>query len=76
MTTRDGLYHLVDELPDAALSAAECQQAALRDDLLLRALAAAPQDDESLTDEERAAIDDAEAAYRRGEWTADEDLTL
>ncbi len=74
MTTREALYSLVDELPDAALSAAERQLAALRDDPLLRALAIAPVDDEPLTEDERAAIEDAEATYRRGEWVADEDL--
>lgn len=36
----------------------------------------APLDDEPLTDEDKAAIAEGEAAYRRGEWTADTDLTL
>lgn len=31
-------------------------------------------DDEPFTDEERAAVDAAEAAYRRGEWVSDEDV--
>jgi alkylhydroperoxidase family enzyme len=34
----------------------------------------APIDDEPFTDEERAAVEAAEAAYRRGEWVSDEDV--
>jgi hypothetical protein len=70
MTTKERLHRLVDALPDPVLAEAEhlleeLQQRAA--DPLLQALAAAPEDDEPETDEERAAIAEARAAIARGE---------
>jgi hypothetical protein len=70
MTTKEKLHRLVDALPNAVLDEAEdflqeLQQRAT--DPLLQALAAAPEDDEPETDEERAAVAEARAAIARGE---------
>lgn len=72
MTTTERLHRLVDELPEreretavrvleglAALTFAE--------DPVAHALAAAPDDDEPETDEERAVTDEARAEMRRGD---------
>jgi hypothetical protein len=67
MTTRDALHQLLDALPDEFLPIAEQRLAALRDDPLLRALLAAPEDDEPLTDEDLAALAEARAEFARGE---------
>lgn len=74
-TTREALYHLIDELPDEALPAAERELSALRTHRgLPRVLAEAPIDDETLTDEDRAALAEAYAALAKGEVVADTDL--
>lgn len=70
MTTKEKLHRLVDALPEPVLDEAEhllqeLQQRAA--DPLLRVLAAAPDDDEPETEEERAAIAEARAAIARGE---------
>ncbi len=70
MTTKDKLHRLVDALPEPVLDEAErlLQELQRRAaDPLLRALAAAPEDDEPDTEEERAAIAEARAAIARGE---------
>jgi len=68
MLTREGLHQLVDALPDSELDKAACLLAALETtDPVLRALLLAPEDDEPETDEERAAVDEAREAARRGE---------
>ncbi len=70
MTTKEKLHRLVDALPEPVLDEAEqlLQGLAQRaDDPLLRALAAAPEDDEPETEEERSAIAEARAAIARGE---------
>ena len=74
MTTsaKSELHRLIDELED---SQADRLLAAIADPLR-RSLMLAPLDDEPLTAEEQAAIDEGEAAYRRGEWVADDDLQL
>ena len=67
MTTRDVLHELVDALPDELLPEAEWRLAALRYDPLLRFFLTAPEDDEPLTPEEVALIEEAEAEIARGE---------
>ena len=74
MMTRDTLYRLVDELPDDAMDAAAEYLAALRDDPLLRALLAAPWDDEPETDAERAAVAEAEEDFRAGRVVSLDDV--
>lgn len=70
MTTKEKLHRLLDTLPEPAWEEAEqlleeLQQRAT--DPLLRALAAAPEDDEPETEAEREAIAEARAAVARGE---------
>ena len=67
MTTKEGLYRLIDELPDAVLPEAERYLVALRDDPLALMLLTAPIDDEPETEEERAAVEEAREAAARGE---------
>ena len=71
MVTRARLYELIDALPEAELRAAERYLAQLREryesDPLMRLLDEAPEDDEPLTPEEEAAIEEGLAEYRRGE---------
>jgi hypothetical protein len=74
MMTKEALHRLVEELPDDALEAAGRRLAALRDDPFLRRLENAPVDDELLADEDRAAIDEARAGYRRGEWVSNAEM--
>lgn len=62
MTTRTDLYHLIDELPEGELPAAQrlleglCSE---KHDSLLLALLQAPWDDELETEEERTAVREA-----------------
>ena len=73
--SRQDLHALVDALPGNELDEALRLLSALREaDPALRAALLAPIDDEPFTDEERAAVEAAEAAYRRGEWVSDEDV--
>ena len=72
--TRAELHELLDSLADDRLDEARRRLAELVDDPVLRALMLAPVDDDPLTDEERASIDAAKAAYRRGEWISDDEL--
>lgn len=69
---RAELHRLIDDLDE--------QQATrllqIVSDPLERSLMLAPLDDEPLTEEDAAAIAEAEAAYERGDWVADGDLTL
>ena len=71
MTVKDDLHHLVDELDEDTAREA---LALLQDLRLPRVLRDAPIDDEPETDEERAAVVEAEAAIARGDVVRDEDL--
>jgi len=86
---RADLHRLVDELPEAHTDAAarilqclrdekrdELSQALLEDpnDPFLRALAAAPEDDEPETEEEREAVREGLEASARGEVYSLEDV--
>jgi hypothetical protein len=66
-TSREAIYRLVDELPDTLLPEIERYLAALRDDPVLRAFMDALEDDEPLTPEEIAAIEEGKAELARGE---------
>ena len=70
--TKTELHRLIDDLDEA--QAARLLQ--IVSDPLERSLMLAPLDDEPLTDDEAAAIAEGEAAYQRGDWTADQDLIL
>jgi hypothetical protein len=77
MATKEDLHRLVDRLPDCEVPAAERYLELLAvagHDPFLRALANAPLDDESETEEERAAIFDARADLDRGEVVSHEDV--
>jgi hypothetical protein len=66
------LHRLIDDLDDE--QAARLLQ--MVSDPIERSLMLAPLDDEPLTDEDKAAIAEGEAAYRRGDWVSDDDLVL
>jgi len=68
MTTRQDLHRMVDQLSDAAIPEAERLLVALReaDDPVLRAFMEAPEDDEPLTDEDIAAIEEGLEDVRAG----------
>jgi hypothetical protein len=70
MTTKEALYRIIDALRD---DEAECLLQTLGDPVS-RALALAPEDDEPLTAEQLAAVEQAREAYRRGEWVSDEEV--
>jgi hypothetical protein len=73
--SRDTLHHLVDALPDAALNdAARYLEALGTADPVLRALLLAPEDDEPETDEERAAVAEAEEDVRQGRLVSMEEI--
>jgi hypothetical protein len=67
MTARESLHALVDALPEDRLGAAREASLATVDDPLLAMLDAAPLDDEPLTPEETAALDEARGELRGGE---------
>jgi hypothetical protein len=67
-TTVEKLHALVDALPQEMWSEAERYLTGLNtDDPLLRYFLLAPLDDEPLTDEEIAAVEEGEAEIARGE---------
>ena len=83
MTAKEELYRLVDALPERETHAARRFLEYLRDagrtgvvdgdDPVMRAFMAAPEDDEPLTDEDVAAIEEAKAEIARGEYITWED---
>lgn len=76
MTTKEDLCRLVDQLPDSELNAARRFLEYLRDaaDPLLRKLLEAPEDDEELTDEDLAALAEAEEDFKVGRVFSHEEL--
>lgn len=72
ISVKDDLHRLIDELDED--QAARLLQVV--GDPLARSLMLAPLDDEPLTDEDKAAVAEGESAYRRGDWTADEELNV
>ena len=71
-TTREQLRELVDALPDDQLDDAAVALRALNDPVL-RAFLGAPEDDEPLTDADRAAIAEGRADVARGDVVAWDD---
>jgi len=69
---RAELHRLIDELDED--QAARLLQVV--SDPLERGLMLAPLDDEPLSEEDKAAIAEGEAAYRRGDWVSDDHLVL
>jgi hypothetical protein len=79
MTVKEELHQLVDALPDSELLPARRFLEYLSQvggDPVLRALLEAPDDDEPLTDEDHAALDEAWQEYRRGDGIPDANLKL
>jgi len=76
MPLKDRLHQLVDELPESELPTAERVLSALTAtaDPVLRALLAAPWDDEPETQEERQAVQEAREELARGEAIPDAEL--
>jgi len=67
MATKDTLHRLIDDLPDSLVDEAARRLTQLQDDPILRAFLEAPEDDEPLTPEEIAAVEEGEAEMARGE---------
>ena len=77
MTTREGLYRLIDELPERELDTAERLLERLRhrdDGRLPRALLQAPEDDEPETEAERVAVLEAYEDLARSDTISHEEL--
>jgi hypothetical protein len=69
---KDHLHRLIDDLDEEQAS----RLLQIVSDPLERSLMLAPVDDEPLTEDDLAAIAEGEAAFRRGDWTSDDDLVL
>lgn len=68
MTTKQDLYRLIDNLPENAVARAAAMLESLSvEDPVLKAFMEAPVDDEPLSPEDIAAIEEAEAEIARGE---------
>ena len=67
MTTKEHLYRLIDAIPERELAAAEKALAPLVDPVL-RAFLEAPEDDEPLTEEDIAAIEEGKADMELIPW--------
>ena len=76
MQTRDRIHRLLDDLPEAELSAVEqfLAQRRAAADPLLRALADAPTDDEPITPEEETAVAEAYADIAAGRVVSHEEV--
>jgi hypothetical protein len=74
--TRERIHRIVDRLPDDELPEIErfLAEREAATDPFLHALAMAPPDDEPLTPEEEAAIQEGWDALKRGEVVSDADL--
>ncbi len=70
---REDLHRLIDELPDDSLGHVVWLLRRARDPMLVL-LDAAPEDDEPLTAEDVAAIEEARECYRRGEVVSLDEL--
>ncbi len=73
MLTRDQMHQFIDLLPDAKLTEVSRLLEKVADPVLW-ALVTAPEDDEPLDDEDRAALDEARAQVANRELIDDEDL--
>ncbi len=66
MTAREKIHELVDALPESEMEPVLDFVVSRSSDPLLRALAAAPEDDEPWTEEDQAALDDSRAEVAAG----------
>jgi hypothetical protein len=66
MTTRETLHRIVDELPDEELDAALRAIETRSDDPLIRRLEEAPAEDEEISAEEEAAVQEARDELAQG----------
>ena len=72
---RASLHALVDALPESDLAdVRQLLKTFTEADPALRTALLAPYDDEPFTDEDRAAVEEAEAGYRRGEWVTHDEM--
>jgi len=72
---RASLHAIVDALPESDLADVRRLLSMFTEaDPALRTALIAPYDDEPFTDEERAAVEEAEAGYRRGEWITNDEM--
>lgn len=74
MTTKERFLLLADELSEPQMDDILRYAARQREDPLLRAIANAPEDDEPLTPEEEAAIDEGRADIAAGRTVSLEDV--
>jgi len=77
IASKERIYKLINELPEEELPAAERFLRYLCDiggDPVKSALTKAPEDDEAITHKEEEMINEAKAAYERGEVLTDEEL--
>ena len=76
MTIKEELHRLVDELPDSESHAAKRFLEYLRNmgDPVMRALMEAPEDDEPETEEERAAVTEAEEDFKASRVVSHQEL--
>jgi hypothetical protein len=75
VTTKEALHRLVDELPDEELPEAERMLQALTiADPVERSLALAPVEEEPLSDEDLAALEEGRAEAARGETLSTDEL--
>lgn len=74
MATREALHQLIDWLPDDTLDEAARRLSPLYPDPALRAALLAPIDDEPLTDEDIAAIEEGRQQIARGEFFTNEEV--
>ena len=73
---KERLYHLVDKIPDAEIHAAEryLEYLAEHGDPFIRAVMAAPESDEPLSEEDREALEEGRRALAAGDVDGDEEL--
>jgi CO dehydrogenase/acetyl-CoA synthase beta subunit len=76
MTIKEELHRLVDELPESESHAAKRFLEYLRNmgDPVLRAMLEAPEDDEPETEEERAAVAEAQEDFKAGRVVSHQEL--
>ena len=76
MTIKEELHRLVDELPENESHAAKRFLEYLRNmgDPVLRAMLEAPEDDEPETEEERAAVAEAQEDFKAGRVVSHQEL--
>jgi CO dehydrogenase/acetyl-CoA synthase beta subunit len=76
MTIKEELHRLVDELPESESHAARRFLEYLRNmgDPVLRAMLEAPEDDEPETEEERAAVAEAQEDFKAGRVVSHQEL--